>query len=79
MSVNGNGHDAPRILRAHDLVSGEALLLVYFPKAGAITINGYSVTQIPGLTGRAGQSIFHQAPGDREYIVATDLVAKLYT
>jgi len=79
MTDNGNVHDAPRILRTHDLVSGEALLLVYFPKAGAITINGSSVTRIPGLTGRAGQSVFHQAPGDREYIVATDVIARLYT
>lgn len=79
MTGKNNAWYAIRSLRTPDLKSGEELLIVYHPKADVVTINGSSVTRIPGLTGRAGQSVFHQAPGDREYIVATDVIARLYT
>ncbi len=67
-----------RMLRTQDLVNGEELLIVYFPKADEVTINGYSVARPRGLTAWEGQAVYHQAFGDKTYTVATESITKLY-
>ena len=78
MTDNGGGRRFPRMIRTHDLVSGEDLLIVFFPKAGVFTINGYLVTRSPGLSGWAGESEFHRDLGNKKYTVATVSLTQLY-
>ena len=49
MNVKSYEQNRPRTLRTHDLVTGEELLIAYYPNAGVVTVNGYSVTRSPGL------------------------------
>ncbi len=78
MSDNGSWGRIPRTLITHDLVSGEDLFIVYFPKEDLVTINGYSVTQSLGHEGSEGQSIFHRGPDNKVYTVAADRTATLF-
>ncbi len=59
-------------LHTHDLLSDEELWIAYFPIAGVVTINGYSVTRSPELEDRAGQAVFHRALGDKLFTVEVD-------
>jgi hypothetical protein len=82
MTDNGGERTAPRIVRTHDLVSGEILAIVFFPLTDVLTINGHSVTQSPGhkgWKGWAGMSVFHRGLGNKKFVVATDSISKLYT
>jgi hypothetical protein len=81
MTGNGGERTAPRIMRTHDLVSGEDLIIVFFPTTDIVTINGHSVIQSlghKGWKGWAGMSVFHRALGNKKYTVETDSIAKLY-
>ena len=78
MSDNGTGRHITRILRTRDLVSGEELLIVYFPKVDRTTINGDSVTRSLGFGNWAGQSVFNRPLGNKKFTVATDSVNQLY-
>ena len=81
MTDNGGERTAPRIIRTHDLVSGEDLVIVFFPLTDVLAINGHSVNQSlghKGWKGWAGMSVFHRALGNKKYTVETDSIAKLY-
>ena len=54
-----------------DPLSGEELLIAYFPKAGVVTINGYSVTRSPELEDRASQGVFRRPLGNKLFTVDT--------
>ena len=79
MTDNGGGRQVTRMIRTHDLVSGDELLIVYFPRAGVVTINGYSVTRSPELEDSEGvQSMFHRGIGNKLYSVSIDSLTQLY-
>ena len=69
---------ATQYVRTHDLVTGEELLIIYFPKEGDMTINGYSVTRSLGFGGLEGQSVFDQVLGTKKYTVPTEILRELY-
>ena len=69
---------ASRDIRTHDLVTGEELLIVYFPKVDAITINGYSVTRSNVFEDSLGRAVFHRTPSDKPFTVTTDSLSELY-
>jgi len=77
MIDSGNGRDLPRMTRTHDRVSGEDLMVVFYPRAGKIKINGDTVVPSQAFSGRVGESVFHQALGAKKYTIATDIIAKL--
>ena len=77
MIDNGNGRDLPRMTRTHDRVSGEDLMVIFYPKAGKVIINGDTVVLSQAFLGRAGESVFHQALGAKKYTVATDTIISL--
>jgi len=78
MSDNGDVRRATRTLQTRDLVSGEDLVIVYFPKAGVVTINGYSVTRSQELEGLDGKTAFHRPLGNKLFTVATEKIATLF-
>jgi len=45
MADNNGSQFATRDVRTHDLVTGEKLMITFFPQAGVVTINGYSVNR----------------------------------
>lgn len=65
------------MLRTHDLVSGEELLMVYYPGVGEVSINGYSVTRSLGRGG-AGQVVFYRDLSNKLFTVTTDSLSELY-
>jgi len=69
---------ASRDIRTHDLVTGEELFIVYYPKVDAITINGYAVTRSDVFEDSLGKVAFHRTPSDKPFIVATDSLGELY-
>ena len=77
MTDNGNGRDLPRMTRTHDRVSGEDLMIVFYPKAGKVIINGDTVVLSQGFSRREGESVFHQALGGKKFTVTTDIIAWL--
>jgi len=77
MIDNGNGRDLPRMTRTHDRVSGEDLMVIFYPKAGKLIINGDMVVLSQAFSGREGESVFHQALAAKKYTVATDIITKL--
>ena len=77
MTDNGNGRDLPRMTRTHDRVSGEDLMVIFYPKAGKVIINGDTVVQSQAFSGREGESVFHQALGAKKYTITTDIITKL--
>jgi len=78
MTDNGNGRDLPRMTRAHDRVTGEDLMIVFYPKAGKVIINGDTVVLSQALAGREGESVFQQALGDKLFTVSTDSFSRLF-
>ena len=77
MVYRTNGRDRPRVTHTHDCVSGEDLIVIFYPKAGRIIINGDTVVLSRGFSGREGESVFHPALGGRKYTVATDVIVDL--
>ena len=78
MTSTSNAQYASRDIRTHDLVTGEELLIVYFPRVDAITINGYSVTRSDVFEGSLGRAVFHRTPSDKPFTVETDRLRELY-
>jgi len=54
-------------------------MIVYYPKAGEITINGDAVIRSQGFSDWEGESVFQQALGNKQYTIATDVLTKLYS
>jgi hypothetical protein len=77
MNENSNEQNKPRTQRTHDLVSGEELLVVYFPNAGVVTVNGYSVTRSPELEDKASQAVFRRPLGNMVFTVETGILSRL--
>ena len=77
MTDNSNIQYATRTLRTKDLVSREDLSMVYYAKAGEVTINGYTVTRSLARGG-AGQAVFYRALDNRLFTVTTDSLFELY-
>ena len=77
MIDNGNGRDLPRMTRTRDRVSGEEIMVIFYPKAGKVIINGDTVVLSQAFSGRKGESVFHQALGAKKYTVTTDIITKL--
>ena len=61
-----------------DLVTGDELLFAYFPEAGVITVNGFSVTRSPELEARASQAVFHRPLGNKRFTVDTAILSRLF-
>ena len=61
-----------------DLVSGEELLIAYFPNSGVVTVNGYSVTRSPELEDRASQAVFLRPLGKKLFTVDTAVLSRLF-
>ncbi len=61
-----------------DLITGDELLLAYFPEAGVITVNGFSVTRSPELEDRASQAVFHRPLFDKLITVDTAILSRLF-
>jgi len=78
MNGTSNTQYASRDIRTYDLVTGEELLIVYFPKVDAITINGYSVTRSDVFENSLGKAVFHRNPSDKPFTVAIDSLSELY-
>jgi hypothetical protein len=78
MTDNNGSQFATRDIRTHDLVTGEELLIVYFPRVNAITINGYSVTRSDVFEDSLGRAVFHRTPSDKPFTVETDSLSELY-
>ena len=77
MTDNSNTQSASRMLRTHDLVSGEELSMVYYPEAGEVSINGDSVTRSLGRGG-AGRVVFYRTLDSVLFTVTTDSLFELY-
>jgi hypothetical protein len=77
MTNNYNTQNAARMLRTHDLVSGEELLMVYYPGPGEVSINGYSVTRSLGRGG-AEQVVFYRAFSNKLFTVMAESLSELY-
>ena len=45
--------DDNRTVTTQDLLSGEKLLIAYFPNSSVVTVNGFSVIRSPELEDRA--------------------------
>ena len=77
MIDNGNGRDFPRSQRTRDRVTGEDLLIVYYPKPGVFTINGYWVTRSIRLEDMGLKTMFLQSLGSKVYTVGTFSLTQL--
>ena len=78
MTDNGDVRYATRTLQTRDLSSGEELSIAYFPKAGIVTINGYSVTRSQQFEDLNGKTVFHRPLGNKLFTVATEKIATLF-
>ena len=67
-----------RTLTIHDLVTGEAFAIAYFPRAGVVTINGYSVTRSQEFDDLDGKAVFFRPLGDKLFTVGIESVSELY-
>ncbi len=70
--------DDPRTVTTRDLVTGDELLLAYFPEAGIFTVNGFSVTRSTELEDRASQAVFHRPLYNTLFIVETAILGTLF-
>ena len=78
MTNNHGKQDTTRILRTHDLKSGEKLLMAYFPEAGVVTINGFVVNRSPEREYTSKQSVFHRELDDKLFTVPSESIAQLF-
>ena len=78
MNENNNEQYATRTLLIHDFVSGEDLLIAYFPEADGVTINGSSVTRSPDHKDIDGQAVFHRPLGNKLLTVDTYRLSERY-
>ncbi len=78
MNENNNEQNKPQTLPTHDLVTGEELLITYFPNAGVVTVNGYAVTRSPALEDKVSQAVFHRPLYDTLFTVETAILSRLF-
>jgi hypothetical protein len=78
MSDNNNKQYATRTLHTHDLETGKELLIAYFPEAGVVTINGYSVTRVQDHDDMDGQAVFVRRIDKKLFTLETLDLSKLY-
>lgn len=78
MTDNNNTQYATQMLRTRDLESGEELLIVYYPRAGVVIIDGYRVARSQGFEDIDRKAVFHRSLGDKLYTVATNSLSELY-
>ena len=78
MIGNNNTEYAVRRLRTRDLKSGEELFSIYYPRADAVTINGYAVTRSDKFPEALGMAVFYRTPTDKPFTIATDSLSELY-
>ncbi len=78
MTENINEEYATRTLHTRDLLSGEELVIAYFPKAGVVTINGYSVTRSSYHEELEGRAVFHREMDEKLFTVDVDSLSKLF-
>jgi len=69
--------DDTRTASTRDLVTGDELLFAYFPEAGVITVNGFSVTRSPELEDKASHAVFHRPLGNKRFTVDTAILSRL--
>ena len=70
---------AARTVHTYDLESGEELLVAYFPVAGIVTINGFSVTRAQAHDDIDSQAIYLRRTDNKLFTVDTLSLTKLYT
>ncbi len=78
MNDTSNTQNASRDMRTYDLVTGEELLIVYFPKVDAMTINGYSITRSDMYEDSLGKAVFYRTPSDKPFTVSTESLSALF-
>ncbi len=67
-----------RDIRTHDIVTGEELLIVYFPRVGVVTINGYTVSRSQKLRDLYERALFYRPLSDKPFTVATTSLTNLF-
>ncbi len=67
-----------RDIRTHDIVTGEELLIVYFPRSGVVTINGYTVSRSQKLQDLYEKAVFHRPLSNKPFSVATTSLTNLF-
>ena len=70
--------DDPRTVTTRDLVTGDQLLIAYFPMPGMVTVNGYAVSRSPELEDRASQAVFLRPLGNKLFTVETAILSRLF-
>ncbi len=75
--INDTLYDV-RDIRTHDIVTGEELLIVYFPREGVVTINGYTVSRSQKLRDLYEKAVFYGPLCDKPFTVATTSLTNLF-
>ena len=78
MSDNNGSQFATRDIRTHDLVTGEELMIAFFPRAGVVTINGYSVNRSQKFEDLDENAVFLRTLDDKLFTVSTDSLGELF-
>ncbi len=52
-------------------------MVIFYPMAGKVIINGDTVVHSQAFSDREGESVFHQVLGGKNYTVATDVITSL--
>lgn len=78
MSSNNSSQYAVRDIKTHDLVTGEELLIVFYPDAEVLTINAYTVTRSQSADDLDEKAVFHPKIGDKVFTVAAEKLSELF-
>ena len=77
--VDNNGSQfATQDIRTHDLVTGEELMITFFPRAGVVTINGYSVNRSQKFEDLDKKAVFLRMLDDKLFTVSPDSLGELF-
>jgi len=78
MADNNGSQFATRDMRTHDLVTGEELMITFFPRAGVVTINGYSVNRSQKFEDIDEKAVFLRTLDDKLFTVSTNSLGELF-
>ncbi len=78
MNGTSNSQYASRDIRTYDLVTGEELMITFFPRAGVVTINGYSVNRSQKFEDLDKKAVFLRMLDDKLFTVSTDIPGELF-
>ena len=78
MTDNNGSQFATRDIRTHDLLTGEELKITFFPRAGVVTINGYSVNRSQRSEDLDDRAVFLRSLDDKQFTVSTDSLSELF-